>query len=113
MQLASVEKRIRVKELGADRVKAEYDRELARLKHLLKEKERVIGRLQREKSATQDNLEVVWKAATSDDKRLKDALKGANLYDSPKQQLTTAGKSKTSIVQQHQRQNDSQDSAVI
>lgn len=112
MQLASVEKSIKVKELGADRIKAEYNREVTRLKQLLKEKERVIGRLQREKSATQDNLEVVWKAATSDDRRLKDALKSANVHDPSPKQLTDNGKSKASLVQR-QQQNDSLDSAVI
>ena len=64
-----------------DQMKAEYSRELQRLKNLVREKEEIIGKLQREKCATQDNLELVLKAATSDDKKVKDALKNSKIYN--------------------------------
>lgn len=62
-------------------MKTDYSRELQRLKQLIKQKEDVIGKLQREKYATQDNLELVWRAATSDDKKVKDALKNTKIYN--------------------------------
>lgn len=61
-------------------MKAEYSRELNRLKNLVKDKEEIIGKLQREKSAMQDNLEYVLKAASSDGKKLKEALKNSKIY---------------------------------
>lgn len=61
-------------------MKAEYSREVTRLKNLVKEKEEIIGKLQKEKNATQDNLEYVLKAATSDDKKVKAALKNSKIY---------------------------------
>ena len=73
--MASVEKQIKIQESGADQMKAQYTQELQRLKHLVRKKEEIIGKLQREKCATQDNLEFVWKAATSENKKIKDALK--------------------------------------
>ena len=76
-----MEKHIKTQELGADQMKTEYHRELQRLKQLLKEKEDVIGKLQREKCKTQDNLELVWRAATSDDKKVKDALRNTKMYN--------------------------------
>lgn len=80
-QLDSVEKHIKNQELGVDQMKSEYSRELQRLKNLVKEKEGIIGKLQREKSATQENLELVLKAAASDDKKVKDALKNSKIYN--------------------------------
>ncbi|XP_011305103.1 centrosomal protein of 89 kDa [Fopius arisanus] len=74
-QLDTVEKQMKSQEVGVGRIKSDYHQELHRLKQLLKQKEDVIGKLQREKSATQNNLELVWKTATSEDKRVKDALK--------------------------------------
>lgn len=79
-QLETVEKHIKNKELDADQMKAEYSRELNRLKNLVKDKEEIIGKLQREKSAMQDNLEYVLKAASSDGKKLKEALKNSKIY---------------------------------
>ena len=80
-QLDSVEKHIKIQELGVGQMKTDYNRELQRLKQLIKQKEDVIGKLQREKYATQDNLELVWRAATSDDKKVKDALKNTKIYN--------------------------------
>ena len=80
-QLDSVEKHIKIQELGVGQMKTDYNRELQRLKQLIKQKEHVIGKLQREKYATQDNLELVWRAATSDDKKVKDALKNTKIYN--------------------------------
>ncbi|XP_043267193.1 centrosomal protein of 89 kDa isoform X2 [Venturia canescens] len=80
-QLESVEKHIRTQEKGVGRMKIDYNRELERLKNLVKQKEDVIGKLQREKFATRDNLELVWRAATSDDKKVKDALKNTKIHN--------------------------------
>ncbi|XP_012271142.1 centrosomal protein of 89 kDa isoform X2 [Orussus abietinus] len=80
-QLASVEKHLKVQEFDAGQTKSEYQRELQRLKQLIKHKEDVIGRLQREKCATQENLELVLRAATSDDKKVKDALRNTKFYN--------------------------------
>lgn len=80
-QLATVEKHIKSQEVDAYQTKSEYQRELQRLKQLLRQKEDVIGKLQREKFATQDNLELVWRAATSGDKKVKDVLKNTKIYN--------------------------------
>ncbi|XP_046415937.1 centrosomal protein of 89 kDa isoform X1 [Neodiprion fabricii] len=80
-QLKTVEKHIKSQEIGADQMKTEYQRELERLKQLLRQKEDLIGKLQREKYATQDNLELVWRAATSGDKKVKDVLKNTKIYN--------------------------------
>ncbi|XP_046739133.1 centrosomal protein of 89 kDa [Diprion similis] len=80
-QLKTVEKHIKSQEMGADQMKTEYQRELQRLKQLLRQKEDLIGKLQREKYATQDNLELVWRAATSGDKKVKDVLKNTKIYN--------------------------------
>ncbi|XP_063976052.1 protein Cep89 homolog isoform X2 [Diachasmimorpha longicaudata] len=74
-QLDTVEKQMKCQEMGVGKIKADYHHELHRLKQLLKQKEDVIGKLQREKFATKDNLELVWKTATSEDKIVKDALR--------------------------------------
>lgn len=79
--MESVEKHIKIQEVGVGQMKTDYSRELQRLKQLIKQKEDVIGKLQREKYATQDNLELVWRAATSDDKKVKDALKNTKIYN--------------------------------
>ncbi|XP_015117144.1 protein Cep89 homolog isoform X2 [Diachasma alloeum] len=78
-QLDTVEKHMKCQEMGVGKIKADYHHELHRLKQLLKQKEDVIGKLQREKFATQDNLEMVWKAATSEDKIVKDALRSTKI----------------------------------
>lgn len=62
-------------------MKSDYHRELARLRQLIKQKEDVIGKLQRDKYKTQDNLELVWKAATSEEKKVKDVLKNTKIYN--------------------------------
>ncbi|XP_015596053.1 centrosomal protein of 89 kDa isoform X2 [Cephus cinctus] len=80
-QLATVEKHIKNQELGADRVRADYQSELQRLKQLLRQKEDLIGNLQREKCTTRENLELVWRAATSDDRKVKDALRNTKIYN--------------------------------
>lgn len=80
-QLATLEKHIKNQELGIEQMKTEYQRELQRLKLLLQQKEEIIQTLQREKCAMQDKLELVWKAAnTNEGKKVKDALKKANIY---------------------------------
>lgn len=60
-------------ELGADQMKTEYQREIQQFKQLLRQKEEIIQRLQREKCATQDNLELVWRAANSEHKKAREA----------------------------------------
>ncbi|XP_012253670.2 centrosomal protein of 89 kDa isoform X1 [Athalia rosae] len=80
-QLATVEKHIKNQEVGVDQMKAEFQRELQRLKQLLRQKEDTIGKLQREKFVTQDNLELVWRAATSGDKKVKEVLKNTKIYN--------------------------------
>lgn len=59
-------------------MKDEYHRELQRFKHLLKQKEETIGRLQKEISATRENLELVWKV-TADNKKVKGPLKSVKI----------------------------------
>ncbi|XP_021923237.1 centrosomal protein of 89 kDa-like isoform X2 [Zootermopsis nevadensis] len=78
-ELDVVEKRIHQQETDVERMKDEYHREVMRLRNLLKQKEMIIGRLQQEKTKTQEDLEVVWRAATSEDLRIKEKLKQANL----------------------------------
>ncbi|KAK0178693.1 hypothetical protein PV327_007561 [Microctonus hyperodae] len=80
-QLETVEKHIKLQKIGVGQLKSDYHRELNRLKQLIKQKEDVIGKLQREKFATQDNLELVWKAATSDKKVIKDVLKNTKVHN--------------------------------
>jgi len=60
-------------------MKDEYHRELQRFKHLLKQKEETIARLQKEISATRENLELVWKVTATDNKKVKGALKSAKI----------------------------------
>ncbi|KAJ4447075.1 hypothetical protein ANN_09064 [Periplaneta americana] len=78
-ELDVVEKRIRRQETDVGRMKDEYHKEVLRLRNLVKQKEIIIGRLQREKTKTQEDLEVVWRAATSEDIRIKERLKQASL----------------------------------
>jgi len=78
-QLALAEKNIKVQQVGVYRMKDEYHRELQRLKHLLKQKEETIGRLQREICATRENLELVWKITATDSKKVKGALKNVKI----------------------------------
>ncbi|KAJ8676757.1 hypothetical protein QAD02_012544 [Eretmocerus hayati] len=68
-QLASIETYITNQEIGMDQMKIEYRREVQRLKSLLHEKENLIQKLQREKNVTEDNLELVWKAAVENEGR--------------------------------------------
>ncbi|XP_074102809.1 centrosomal protein of 89 kDa isoform X1 [Cotesia typhae] len=79
-QLDTVEKNMKIQEQGVGQMKSDYHKELQRLKLLIKQKEDVIGKLQREKYAAQDHLELVWKAATNDDKKVKDVLKNSKIY---------------------------------
>lgn len=64
---------MKVQQLGVHRMKDEYRRELQRLKHLLKQKEETIVRLRKEISTTRENLELVWRVAATDDKKVKGA----------------------------------------
>ncbi|PNF19336.1 hypothetical protein B7P43_G06721 [Cryptotermes secundus] len=73
-----IEKRIRQQETDVERMKDEYHRELLRLRNLIKQKEIIISRLQQEKTKTQEDLEVVWRAATSEDLHIKEKLKQAS-----------------------------------
>nr|XP_012221819.1 PREDICTED: protein Cep89 homolog isoform X2 [Linepithema humile] len=68
-QLALAEKNMKVQQLGVHKMKDEHHRELQRLKHFLKQKDETIGRLQKEISAARENLELVWKVTTSDNKK--------------------------------------------
>lgn len=66
---------MKVQQLGVHRMKDEYHQELKRLKHLLRQKEETIGRLQKEINTTRENLEFIWKTAAVDNKKDKEALK--------------------------------------
>lgn len=70
---------MKVQQLGVHRMKDEYHRELQRFKHLLKQKEETIGRLQKEISATRENLELVWKVAAPDNKKVKGPSKSVKI----------------------------------
>lgn len=70
---------MKVQQLGVHRMKDEYQRELQRLKHLVRQKEEVIGRLQKEICATRENLELIWKATATDQKKVKGALKNVKI----------------------------------
>ncbi|KAL6441132.1 hypothetical protein ACFW04_003451 [Cataglyphis niger] len=74
-QLALAEKNMKVQQLGVHRMKNEYHQELQRLKHLLRQKEETIGRLQKEIIAIRENLDLVWKTAAVDNKKEKGAVK--------------------------------------
>ncbi|XP_014475526.1 PREDICTED: centrosomal protein of 89 kDa [Dinoponera quadriceps] len=78
-QLEMAEKNMKVQQLGVHRMKDEYHRELQRLKHLVKQKEEVIGRLQKEIATTRENLEFIWKATATDQKKVKGALKSVKI----------------------------------
>ncbi|XP_071568356.1 centrosomal protein of 89 kDa isoform X1 [Temnothorax nylanderi] len=78
-QLALAEKNMKVQQRGVHRMKDEYHRELQRFKHLLKQKEETIGRLQKEISATRENLELVWKVTAADSKKVKGPQKSARV----------------------------------
>ncbi|XP_032688478.1 centrosomal protein of 89 kDa isoform X2 [Odontomachus brunneus] len=78
-QLEMAEKSMKVQQLGVHRMKDEYQRELQRLKHLVRQKEEVIGRLQKEICATRENLELIWKATATDQKKVKGALKNVKI----------------------------------
>lgn len=69
---------MKVQQLGANRMKNKYLREVQRLKHLLKQKEETIVRLQKEISAVRENLELVRKA-TADTKNAKRMLKNVKI----------------------------------
>ncbi|PSN48663.1 hypothetical protein C0J52_04766 [Blattella germanica] len=86
-ELDVVEKRIRRQETDVERMKDEYHHEVLRLRNLVKQKEVIIGRLQKEKTKTQEDLEVVWRAATSDDLRIKEKLKQASLLPEGESEL--------------------------
>lgn len=70
---------MKVQQHGVHRMKDEYHREVQRFKHLLKQKEETIGRLQKEISATRENLELVWKVTATDNKKVKGALKNVKI----------------------------------
>nr|CAD7405205.1 unnamed protein product [Timema poppensis] len=78
-ELEVIERRIKQQESGLEHTKEEYHREVGRLRNLIKQKEAIIGTLQREKCKTQEDLEVVWRAATSEDLCIKDRLKKVNI----------------------------------
>lgn len=78
-QLEMTEKSMKVQQLGVHRMKDEYHRELQRLKHLVRQKEEVIGRLQKEICATRENLELIWKATATEQKKVKGALKSVKI----------------------------------
>ncbi|XP_066583818.1 centrosomal protein of 89 kDa-like [Prorops nasuta] len=78
-QLVTAKRQMKTQEHNVHQLKNEHCRELQRLKQLIKQKEQIIGKLRRENNDTQNNLEVVWKAATSDDKKVKNALKNTKI----------------------------------
>ncbi|XP_018367685.1 PREDICTED: protein Cep89 homolog isoform X2 [Trachymyrmex cornetzi] len=78
-QIALAEKNMKVQQLGVHRMKDEYHRELQRFKHLVKQKEETIGRLQKEISTTRENLELVWKVTAEDNKKVKGGLKSTKI----------------------------------
>ncbi|XP_020282759.1 centrosomal protein of 89 kDa isoform X2 [Pseudomyrmex gracilis] len=77
-QIALTEKNMKVQQLGANRMKNKYLREVQRLKHLLKQKEETIGRLQKEITSVRENLELVRKA-TADTKNARGILKNVKI----------------------------------
>ncbi|KAL0127745.1 hypothetical protein PUN28_003174 [Cardiocondyla obscurior] len=77
-QLALAEKNMKVQQLGVHKMKDEYHREVQHFKHLLKQKEETIERLQKEINATRENLELVWKV-TAADKKTKGSQKSAKI----------------------------------
>ncbi|XP_067005307.1 centrosomal protein of 89 kDa [Anabrus simplex] len=95
-ELDVIEKRIRQQESGVERMKDEYHQEVMRLRNLVRQKEAIIGRLQKEKSKTEDNLEVVWRAATSEDIHIKESLKQVNFSPEKKETIRFLNESDTS-----------------
>lgn len=80
-QLKNVEKHIKCQEHDVGQMKTDYNHELQRLKQLIKHKEAVIGRLQKDKLSIHDNLKLTWKTTTNDDKNVKDNLKNTKVYN--------------------------------
>ncbi|XP_063217049.1 protein Cep89 homolog [Bacillus rossius redtenbacheri] len=74
-----IENRIKEQESNVDRMKDEYHNEVARLRNLVRHKEAIISRLQQEKCKTEEDLEVVWHAATSQESYIKDKLKRVHI----------------------------------
>ncbi|KAK3922057.1 Centrosomal protein of 89 kDa [Frankliniella fusca] len=73
-ELGAVEKIIRERAEGAARTEHLYQQEVQQLRGLLRQKEQFIARLQRDKCKTEESLEIVWQAATSEKPALKECF---------------------------------------
>ncbi|XP_034254503.1 centrosomal protein of 89 kDa isoform X2 [Thrips palmi] len=71
-ELGAVEKIMRERAEGAARAEHVYQQEVQQLRGLLRQKEQFIARLQRDKNKTEESLEIVWQAATSEKPVLKE-----------------------------------------
>ncbi|KAG7213953.1 hypothetical protein KM043_003146 [Ampulex compressa] len=58
LRLAIMERHTRIHNFRVHRIKIEYSRKLQRLKHLIQQKEHIIGQLKKEKSLNRTNLDV-------------------------------------------------------
>lgn len=79
-ELGAVEKIMRERAEGAARAEHVYQQEVQQLRGLLRQKEQFIARLQRDKNKTEESLEIVWQAATSEKPVLKEHF-GVNVND--------------------------------
>ncbi|KAL1115152.1 hypothetical protein AAG570_007183 [Ranatra chinensis] len=64
-QMSSLDQELRAKANSLQRLREEQSREVERLRRLVTEKEAVIERLEQEKRKVQEELDIVWKAATA------------------------------------------------
>ncbi|XP_052130723.1 centrosomal protein of 89 kDa isoform X1 [Frankliniella occidentalis] len=73
-ELGAVEKIMRERAEGVARTEHLYQQEVQQLRGILRQKEQFIARLQRDKCKTEESLEIVWQAATSEKPALKERL---------------------------------------
>ncbi|RUS69125.1 hypothetical protein EGW08_023114 [Elysia chlorotica] len=74
-KLNTIADRLKDQDEAFNRQKQEYEREIQYLRLLVKEKEELIQSLEEEKKHTEQDLETMWQAATSENNRVKSLLR--------------------------------------
>ncbi|XP_054275451.1 centrosomal protein of 89 kDa-like [Macrosteles quadrilineatus] len=82
VQLDVLEQRMKAQEAGMNKAKANWAKEMGRLKTVIKEKDAAIEQLQKEKIKSKEEVELVWEAATADNQRVKESIRIAELLPS-------------------------------
>ncbi|XP_070188223.1 centrosomal protein of 89 kDa-like isoform X2 [Littorina saxatilis] len=74
-KLQTVAEKLKEQDDSFNRQRQEYEREIRYLRLLVKEKEELINEMEGAKKGVEEDLEMVWQAASSENQRLKDTLR--------------------------------------